>query len=116
MVSAQKSALPKLNAEPDLAVPALIRALSSDASEEVRSVAVLSLEAYGLEASKHDATRFLMDALQDPHWKVRGNAACALPKMGAEAEIAVSRLETALRDETEYVRDCAARALAELGP
>ncbi len=108
------SALPKLNADPDLAVPALARALSSDESEEVRSVAVLSLEAYGLAAAKRGATRFLIDALLDPHWKVRGNAACALPEMGAEAEIAVSRLEAALRDDTEYVRDCAARALAEL--
>lgn len=109
------SALPEVRAHPDLAVPALARALSEDASEEVRSIAVLSLEKYGLEAARRGATRFLMDALLDPNWKVRGNAACALPEMGAEAEMAVSRLEGARRDDTPYVRDCAARALAELG-
>jgi HEAT repeat protein len=110
------SALPKLKVDPDLAVPALARALLDDPSEEVRSVAVLSLEAYGVEAARRGATRSLMDALLDPHWKVRGNAACALPEMGADAEMAVSRLEGALRDDMEYVRDCAARALAALNP
>jgi HEAT repeat protein len=108
------SALAKLKADPDLAVPALARALSDDPSEEVRSVAVLSLEAYGMEAARRGATRSLMDALLDSHWKVRGNAACALPEMGPDAEMAISNLEVALRDETEYVRDCAARALAAL--
>ena len=108
------SALPRVRADPDLAVPALILALSEDASEEVRSVAVLSLESYGVEASQRGATRSLVDALLDPHWKVRGNAACALPAMGSDVQWAVSPLEGALGDETAYVRDCAARALAEL--
>ena len=108
------SALPQLNASPDLAVPALERVLSDDPSEEVRSVAVLSLEAYGMEAARRGATRSLIDALLDPHWKVRGNAACALPEMGDDAEMAISGLEAALRDDTEYVRNCAARALAAL--
>ena len=80
----------------------------------MRSVAVLSLERYGLEAAQRGATRSLMDALLDPHWKVRGNAACALPEMGSSAEVAVSRLEGALLDDTEYVRNCAMRALSEL--
>lgn len=109
------TALPKLKADPDLAVPALARALAEDPSDEVRAVAVLSLETYGFEAARRGATRFLVDALLDPHWKVRGNAACALPEMGADAKRAISQLEGALRDETEYVRNCAARALAELG-
>ncbi|MBW1906906.1 MAG: HEAT repeat domain-containing protein, partial [Deltaproteobacteria bacterium] len=47
-------------------------------------------------------------------WKVRGNAACALMEMGADAQRAVSMLEGALRDDTPYVRDCAVRALAKL--
>ena len=109
------SALPEIHVHPDLAVPALIRALQEDTSEEVRSVAVLSLERYGREAAQRGATRSLMDALLDPHWKVRGNAACALPEMGSSsAEVAVSRLEGALLDDTEYVRNCAMRALSEL--
>ena len=108
------SALPKIQADPDLAVPALIRALGEDPSEEVRSVAVLSLESYGSEAAQRGATRTLVDALHDPHWKVRGNAACALPAMGADAGWAVSSLEGVLGDETAYVRDCATRALKEL--
>jgi len=109
------SALPEIRVRPDLAVPALIRALEEDASEEVRSVAVLSLERYGLEAARRGATRSLMDALLDPHWKVRGNAACALPEMGSAAEVAVSRLEVARLDDTEYVRNCAIRSLSKLG-
>ena len=108
------SALPEILAHADLAVPALIRALQKDVSEEVRSVAVLSLERYGLEAAQRGATRSLMDALLDPHWKVRGNAACALPEMGSAAEIAHSRLERALLDDTEYVRNCAMRSLSKL--
>jgi HEAT repeat protein len=108
------SALPEIHADVDLAVPALVRALSEDPSEEVRSVAVLSLESYGAEAARRGATEYLIDALRDPHWKVRGNAACALMAMGADAQRAVSPLEGALRDDTTYVRDCATRALAEL--
>ncbi|MCZ6707577.1 MAG: HEAT repeat domain-containing protein [Chloroflexi bacterium] len=110
------SALAKLGADPDLAVPALAGALANDDSEEVRSVAVLSLEKYGLEAARRGATHSLSDALSDPHWKVRGNAACALPEMGADAEMALSQLAGALRDDAPYVRGCAAQALGKLGP
>ena len=110
------TALPRLEANPDLAVPALVRALADDESEEVRSVAVLSLEKYGLEAARRGATLSLIDALSDPHWNVRGNAACALPEMGADAEMALARLAGALRDDAPYVRGCAARALGQLGP
>jgi len=109
------SALPEIGAEPELAVPALARALAEDGSEEVRAVAVLSLEKYGLAAARRGAVFTLMEALSDPHWKVRGNAACALPEMGADAEMALSKLAGALRDEAPYVRGCAAEALGELG-
>ena len=110
------SALPQLEADPNLAVPALRRTLAGDPSDEVRAVAVLSLEKYGLEAARRGGTLALLDALSDPHWKVRGNAACALPRMGADAEIALSQLAGALRDKTPYVRGCAARALGKLAP
>jgi HEAT repeat protein len=110
------SALPRLNANPEQAVPALRRVLADDPSEEVRAVAVLSLEKYGLEAAKRGGTLALMDALSDPHWKVRGNAACALPDMGSDARIGLSQLAVALRDETPYVRGCAAQAFGELAP
>ncbi|HEB89121.1 MAG TPA: HEAT repeat domain-containing protein [Deltaproteobacteria bacterium] len=110
------SALAKVEADPDLAVPALLRALREDPSEEVRSVAVLSLEHYGREAGCRFAIRGLVDALDDPHWKVRGNAACALPEMGAEASRIASDLARALHDEAPYVRGCAVRALAEVDP
>lgn len=110
------SALPRLAADPDLAVPALRRALASDPSEEVRAVAVLSLAKYENEASRREGALSLLEALADPHWKVRGNAACNLPAMGHKAEIALSQLAAALRDETPYVRGCAVRALGELAP
>ncbi len=110
------SALPKIGADPDLAVPALTRALADDASEEVRSVAVLSLEKYGVEAARRGAMLSLVDALSDRPWKVRGNAACALPEMGDETGLAVSRLAGALHDDAPYVRGCAAQALGEIGP
>lgn len=109
------SAFPKLGSDPDLAVPALKRALEKDPSEEVRAVAVLSLESYGLAATSRGATAALAEALADPHWKVRGNAACALPEVGEAAETALSRLAGALRDTAPYVRGCAAQALGELG-
>lgn len=108
------SALPRIEADPDLAVPALRRALAGDASEEVRAVAVLSLQKYGSEAAQREGTRALLDALSDPHWKVRGNAACALPEMGKDAEIALSQLVGALRDVTPYVRGCAEQAIQRL--
>ena len=110
------SALARIEADPELAVPALMWALADDASEEVRSVAVLSLEQYGVEAARRGATLSLVDALSDRHWKVRGNAACALPEMGDDLGLAVSRLAGALRDDAAYVRGCAARALGEIGP
>ena len=97
-------------------MPALVRALAADPSEEVRSVAVLSLEKYGSEAARRGATLALLEALSDPHWKVRGNAACAFPEMGEDATLGLSYLARALRDAAPYVRGCAARALGELGP
>lgn len=108
------SALPVVGADPDRAVPALRRALESDPSEEVRAVAVLSLERYGSEAARRDGIHALIEALDDRHWKVRGNAACALPEMGPEAGIALSKLAVALRDEAPYVRGCAVAAIGEL--
>jgi HEAT repeat protein len=109
-------ALVKVGAEADLAVPALLEALG-DPSEEVRSVAVLSLEHYGPEAADRGALQALIDTLHDPHWKVRGNAACALPKMGPDPDLAAlvtTPLEIAARDDSDYVSNCATRALGEL--
>jgi HEAT repeat protein len=108
------SGLPVIGADPELAVPALIRALANDASEEVRSVAVLSIEKYGVAAARRGATEALVAALRDSHWKVRGNAACALPKMGESASMGLVELAAALSDETPYVRDCATGALDEI--
>jgi len=113
------AALPRIGAPAELAVPALIRALGSDPSDEVRSVAVLSLEAYGHEAAAHGALPALLETLGDPHWKVRGNAACALDElvspMGPAAETLVSPLAALLRDGSGYVRGCALRSLGNLG-
>ena len=108
------SALPRLDVEPDVAVPALREALLEDPSDEVRSVAALSLQEYGPRAARRGAAMALREALSDPHWKVRGNAACALPAMGEEAEVAISHLVSRLRDATPYVRGCAARSVGEL--
>ncbi len=111
------SALPAVEADADLAVPALSAALRDDPSEEVRAVAVLSLERYGPRAAERGATLSLMEAMRDPHWKVRGNAACALPKLGRDAATpGLARLAAALSDTAPYVRGCAARSLGELGP
>jgi HEAT repeat protein len=96
-------------------VPPLLEALSKDSSEEVRSVAVLSLERFGIEAARSGATLALLGALNDTHWKVRANAACALPDMGEDAVVGLSALAVALRDETPYVRGCAADAKGEIG-
>lgn len=109
------SALTEIGADPEVAIPALIQALAEDPSDEVRAVAVLSLESYGVVAGRLGATEVMMDALDDVHWKVRGNATCALPKMGTDASLGVSRLELGLRDEMPIVRGCAARALGEIG-
>ena len=108
------SALPAIAADPDLTMPALVRVLANDTSEEVRAVAVLSIEKHGLEAARRGGATALLGALGDSHWKVRGNAACALPKMGESATMAVVQLAAALSDETPYVRDCARRALDEI--
>ena len=113
------AALPRIGAPVELAVPALVRALASDPSEEVRSVAVLSLEAYGHEAAAHGALPALLETLADPHWKVRGNAACALAELVSPrdpaADTLVSPLAALLRDWSGYVRGCALRSLGNLG-
>lgn len=108
------SALPVIGADPERAVPALVHALATDESEEVRAVAVLSLEKYAMDAARLGATEGLIDALSDPVSMVRRNAACALPEMGTDAARGASALELALRDEDAMVRDCAAGALEEL--
>ncbi len=105
-------ALAKFSAPADLAVPALVAALR-DPSDEVRSVAVLSLEQYPEAADRSRAA--LRKAVGDAHWKVRGNAACALGKLDA-SDAGVVALGAALRDVTPYVRGCAARALGGLWP
>ncbi len=113
------SALPRIGAPAALAVPPLLRALGRDPSEEVRAVAVLALEEYAREAAAHGALTALLDTLDDPHWKVRGNAACALPALisprDPAAETLVSPLVTLLRDWSGYVRGCALRSLGSLG-
>lgn len=113
------AALPLVKAPAADAVPALIRALDRDPSEEVRAVAVLSLERYAREAAAHGALPTLLDALNDGHWKVRGNAACALTELVSapdpEAERIVFPLTDRLRDESAYVRGCALRSLGRLG-
>ena len=98
-----------------LAVPALVEALASDPSEEVRAVAVLSIEHYGAAAARHGGTAALRAALSDDHWKVRGNAACALPAMESDAEAVLSDLADRLRDDAPYVRGCAVKALGRMG-
>jgi HEAT repeat protein len=109
------SALPVIGADPERAVPALALALANDESEEVRAVAVLSLEKYAADAARLGATEAMIGALSDPVAMVRRNAACALPKLGADAALGTSALELALRDESAMVRACAARALGEIG-
>lgn len=113
------AALPRVEAPPDRAVPALVRALARDPSEEVRAVAVLSIEKYGRDAAAHDALPALLEALDDSFWKVRGNAACALPVLlesdDSRLEMLVSPLAARLRDDSAYVRGCALRSLGRLG-
>jgi HEAT repeat protein len=109
------SALPVIGADAERAVPALVQTLATDESEEVRAVAVLSLEKYATDAARLGATEGLIQALSDPHSMVRRNAACALPKMGGDASLGASALALALRDESPRVRVCAARALGKIG-
>jgi HEAT repeat protein len=108
------SALPRIEADPAVAVPALLEALARDPSEEVRAVAVLSLEAYGAESANRGAALGLIEALSDAHWKVRGNAACALGALGIRDDRSLSALAVSLGDSTPYVRNCAERSLGEL--
>lgn len=109
------SALPVIGADPETAVPALIAALAEDDSEEVRAVAALSIERFGIEARHLGATDALIDALGDRAALVRGNAACVLSKWGPEALRGRSALALGLRDEAPRVRGCAAAALGEIG-
>jgi HEAT repeat protein len=110
------SALPLVEADAEVAVPALLAALE-DPSDEVRAVAVLSLEAY-LQRSPEVAGSVLPDLvrrLHDEHWKVRGNAACALGYAGEDASWVLSDLVVALSDSAPYVRGCAAQGLGGHG-
>ena len=97
-------------------MPALKTALE-DPSDEVRAVAVLSLESY-LESSpevRASVVPNLVERLHDEHWKVRGNAACALGHAGEDATWVVSKLVVALGDTAPYVRGCAAQGIGGHG-
>ncbi len=111
------SALPLIEADAPVAVPALLAALE-DPSDEVRAVAVLSLEAYLKRSHEvaESALPELVRRLHDEHWKVRGNAACALGHAGEDASWVVSDLIVALGDPAPYVRGCAAQGLGGHGP
>jgi HEAT repeat protein len=95
------SALPRVGADAALAVPALREALAEDPSDEVRAVAVLSIEHYGAEAAPLGGTLSLRAALTDEHWKVR--------------EKVLSDLAVALKDDSSYVRGCAVKAMGRMG-
>ncbi len=60
-----------------------------------------------------DATPWLLDALDDPHWRVRMNALQALGRLGSEGH--EEELSERLTDEHERVRGAAALALGRTG-
>jgi HEAT repeat protein len=63
-----------------------------------------------------DLTRRLRDALRSDEAMVRGQSLVALGELGAPVRETVRHLASGLRDRDEYVRRCAASALAALGP
>ena len=68
----------------------------------------------GRNAAKPEATESLIAALGDAEWNVRWMAAWALGEMKASAAVE-SLTSLSLRDENEWVRRKAVRALGEIG-
>jgi HEAT repeat protein len=60
------------------------------------------------------ATAALIEALKDPNWNVRGDAAAVLGQGGSKAEPAIPALIAALRDREVEVRKGAAGSLGEI--
>ncbi|MBI3466034.1 MAG: HEAT repeat domain-containing protein, partial [Planctomycetes bacterium] len=104
----------RVSADPESAIPHLIRALEDDAPE-LRRAAAKALAQAGPVAGA--AVPSLVRALRDEAGIVRAYAATALGKMGrAAASTVPALLECLIGDESEYIRADAATALGEIGP
>jgi len=90
------------------ALPRLMSTARNDEDSEVRLSAVGSL-VYG---QPETVAASLVDALADPHWQVRAEAAVALGKLGIDE--AVPPLVAATSDDFWQVREKAAEALGKL--
>jgi HEAT repeat protein len=107
-------ALASIGPSTEKAVPKLIELLKTDLNSEVRSAAANALG----EIAPRDRTviAVLNDALKDPAWFVRKEAAVSLEKSGAAAKEAVNNLKKALKeDRNSTMRSWAAAALGSIG-
>lgn len=92
----------------DIGDPRAFEVLAEQVSGEHRADIML---AFG-KIKNRLAEPLLIDALSDPNWQVRMNAAMALSGVGSEA--AVAELELVLDDSENVVREWAARSLETL--
>lgn len=89
------------------AVPPLIKLLSDKKNAHDAAIALSLIDDKRVVPA-------LIEALKDPDWRVRSDAASGLGMKGHEAEPAIPFLIEALKDENWVVRSIAAKALGEI--
>jgi hypothetical protein len=101
-----------LGGRAEIAVPALIKALS-DKQERVRWRAASALGKIGSKAES--AVSALIKALDDREWSVRWSSASALGKIGPKAKSAIPALEKLITtDQQELIKKAAKEALRKI--
>ena len=107
-------ALGSIRQKASKAIPKLILLVKSDPYSEIRasSAAVLSK----IDPANEEVWLTLNEALEDPSWRVRRNAADAFTETVEGAKIAVPNLIKALNNQNFTLRSSAANTLGILGP
>ncbi|MGE3804108.1 MAG: sister chromatid cohesion protein PDS5 [Gemmataceae bacterium] len=95
-------------------VPAVAKALRTDESVEIRTLAAQSLGQMGEDAE--DAASALAESVKsDKADQVRATAAAALGKLGTKGKSSASALATAVKDKAAPVRQAAVESLGLIG-
>ena len=80
------------------------------------STGAAAIEVDGMEPVTRDLLPKLVNALSDTNPRMRGLAAQALGRLGAEARTSLPQLAGAVSDSSAYVRKLAVSALGNIGP
>jgi hypothetical protein len=100
---------------PDKARAAGVKSLQSLLTDKAPAPRIAAAEALGLLGHAEQALPVLTAAMDHPQDSVRIQAVAAVEKLGPAARPAMTTLEKATQDPSEYVKRISSRALTALG-